>query len=104
MFWQAVKNQSPLLSNAIYFRESCIEGSRRVFGLCQGAEQFPSKGHSFRRAKAARNYFAACERGQEKSGESGPCGVQGELGERDATPNVTQMGDNLPTRLYLIFF
>lgn len=41
--------------------------------------------------------FAACEGGQERSEESSLCGLQRELRERDATPNVIQMGDNLPT-------
>ena len=104
MFWQAVKNQSPLLSNAIYFQGSCVKGSGWAFGLCQGAEQFPSKGCLSSRANAAREYFTARERGQEKSGESRPCRLQRELGERDATPNVIQMGDNLPTHSYLVFF
>lgn len=104
MFWQTVKNPSLLPSNAIYFRGSCGKGSGWVFGLCRGAEQFLSKGCSSRRANTAGKYFAARERGQEKSGESGPCGLQRELGERDATPNAIQMGDNLPTRSYLVFF
>lgn len=48
--------------------------------------------------------FAACEQGQERSEESSLCGLQRELWGRDATPNVTQMGDNLPTHSYLVFF
>lgn len=48
--------------------------------------------------------FAACEQGQESSEESSLCRLQGELWERDATPNVIQMGDNLPPHPYLGFF
>lgn len=32
------------------------------------------------------------------------CGLQRELRERDGTPNVIQMGDNLPTHSYIVFF
>lgn len=88
MFWQAMKNQSPLLSNAIYFRGSCVKGSGWVFGLCQGAEQFPLKGCLSRRANAAGKGFANYEWGPEKSGETGPYGLWRELGERGATPNA----------------
>lgn len=59
MFWQAVKNQNPLLSNAIYLWGSCTERSGWVQGLCQGAEQFPSKGCLSRRANAAREAFCS---------------------------------------------